>query len=126
MPLERITSNFIKVIALKNAERNQINNDDGDGNVVKNEDFNTMRSIKFAIIILQLFGYMPLNNISSREPNNLQFKWLTCKMFYVICNLICSVFILTMATIDSFRTSSSFTQQFCTKLRNISIANYFH
>lgn len=74
---------------------------------------NTMKSIKFAIIILQIFGFMPLDGISSSNPDDLKFKWVSIKTLYAIWNVICASFIIIMGTIDSIELDHGFLQQFC-------------
>lgn len=114
MSVKEIKSNHLKVISLRKESRVIFKSKIGVRffEVIK-DDENTMSSIKALLIILQVFGYMPLNGITSKDPYDLKFNWISLKSFYVIWNFICGLFILIMGGIDSATINRTFTQQFC-------------
>lgn len=63
----------------------------------EHQDSNTMKSVKVNLIILQIFGYMPLNGITSSNPQSLKFTWFSWKILYAGCNVLLLLFRLVLS-----------------------------
>lgn len=53
-------------------------------------------SIKFMIILAQLFALLPVNGIGSSRPSYLKFTWWSCRMVYTGFLFSSTVFIVLM------------------------------
>ncbi|CAO1392130.1 unnamed protein product [Diamesa hyperborea] len=60
-------------------------------------------AIRPVLIIGQIFGLFPLYGISSKNPKNITFKWISLRTFYSFCALLCSMFALCLVFYQQYQ-----------------------
>ncbi|XP_041973952.1 uncharacterized protein LOC121729495 [Aricia agestis] len=63
--------------------------------------------MRATLVIGQIFSLMPVNGILSKNPKDMQFKWVSSKCFYSLASLLGQMFITIMCIIRVFSSKTS-------------------
>lgn len=65
---------------------------------LKSNSKTVMSSLKFMVVLGQIFGLTPVSGVSSNDPANLKFTWKSWITLNAVISIICIIFFIIIGT----------------------------